>query len=48
VTYSKKDRPAPVALFNIVKGMITGDTPKVSDLRELGEAELYSQTAKEL
>lgn len=48
VTYSKKDRPAPVALFSIVKAMVTGDTPKVSDLRELGADELYSQTAKEL
>ena len=48
VTYSKKDRPAPLALFSVVKGMITGDTPKVSDLRELGERELYSETAKEM
>ena len=48
VTYSKKDRPAPLALFSVVKGMITGDTPKVSDLRELGERELYSEAAKEL
>jgi general stress protein 26 len=48
VTYSKKDRPAPLALFSVVKGMITGDTPKVSDLREVNERELYSDTAKEL
>ena len=48
VTYSKKDRPAPLALFSVVKGMITGETPKVSDLRELGERELYSETAKEM
>ena len=48
VTYSKKDRPAPLALFSVVKGMITGDTPKVSDLRELGERELYSDTAREM
>ena len=48
VTYSKKDRPAPVALFSIVKGMITGDVPKTADLRELSERELYSDTAKEL
>jgi general stress protein 26 len=40
VTYSKKDRPSPVVLFNIVKGMITGEPPKVSDLRELSEREL--------
>ena len=40
VTYSKKDRPAPLVLFNIVKAMVTGDAPKVSDVRELGEREL--------
>ncbi len=48
VTYSKKDRPAPLALFSVVKGMITGEPPKVSDLRELGERELYSEEAKEM
>jgi general stress protein 26 len=40
VTYSKQDRPTPVVLFNIVKGMITGEPPKVADLRELSEREL--------
>ena len=35
-------------LFNLVKGMITGERPKMSDLRELGERELYSETAKEM
>ena len=40
VTYSKKDRPAPLVLFNIVKAMITGEPPKVADLRELSEREL--------
>ena len=40
VTYSKKDRPAPLVLFEIVKGMVTGSPPKVADLRELGEREI--------
>jgi hypothetical protein len=48
VTYSKKDRPKPVQLFSLVKGMITGEQPKMADLRELGERELYSDAAKEL
>ena len=48
VTYSKKDRPKPIALFSVVKGMITGEVPKTADLRELGERELYSDTAKEM
>jgi general stress protein 26 len=48
VTYSKKDRPAPVALFSIVKGMVTGEPPKVSDLRELGEAEIKRAASPEM
>jgi general stress protein 26 len=40
VTYSKKDRPMPVVLFNIVKAMITGEPPKVADLREVSSEEL--------
>jgi len=40
VTYQKKDRPSPLILFNVVKGIVTGDPPKTGDLRELGEREL--------
>jgi general stress protein 26 len=40
VTYSKKDRPTPVVLFNMVKSMFTGEPPKVADLRELSREEL--------
>ena len=40
VTYLKKDRPMPLVLFNIVKGMVTGQEPKTGDLRELNEREL--------
>jgi general stress protein 26 len=40
VTYMKKDRPTPLILFEIVKGMITGEPPKVADLRELRKEEL--------
>lgn len=40
VTYSKKDRPTPVVLFNLVKGMITGEPPKIADLREVSADEL--------
>jgi general stress protein 26 len=48
VTYSKKDRPAPVVLFNLVKGMLTGEPPKVADLRELGAAEIKRAGSSEL
>ena len=40
VVYLKKDRPMPAVLFNIVKGMVTGEQPKTGDLRELTEREL--------
>ena len=40
VVYSKSDRPLPLALFQVVKGMITGQPPKVADLREIGADEL--------
>ena len=44
VTYSKKDRPTPVVLFNLVKAMITGEPPKVADLREVSGDELRQAT----
>ena len=47
VVYSKKDRPAPVVLFQIVKSMVTGDPPKVADLRELTREELEAPRARE-
>jgi general stress protein 26 len=40
VVYMKKDRPAPVVLFNMVKARVTGTPPKVADLRELGRDDL--------
>lgn len=45
VTYSKQNRPTPVVLFNIMKSMITGEPPKVADLREVNADEL-KQAAK--
>jgi general stress protein 26 len=40
VTYSKNDRPMPLVLFQVVKSMITGEPPKVANLRELSGDEL--------
>ena len=40
VVYSKSDRPMPLVLFQVVKSMITGEPPKVADLRELGKEDL--------
>lgn len=45
VHYSKKDRPTPLILFELAKGMITGQPPKVSAMRELGQAELKESRA---
>lgn len=40
VVYSKADRATPMVLFQMVKSMITGEPPKVADLRELDRGEL--------
>ena len=40
VHYSKKDRPTPMILFSLAKGMITGEPPKIAAMRELGRDEL--------
>jgi len=40
VIYSKKDRPAPLQLFSLAKGIVTGTPPKMSDVRSLDESEL--------
>jgi len=47
VVYSKTDRPMPVVLFQVVKSMITGDPPKVADLRELSRNELEAPRTRE-
>ena len=40
VVYSKNNRSMPLALFQVVKAMVTGEPPKVADLREIGADEL--------
>jgi len=35
VVYMKQDRPKPVVLFEVVKGMITGDQPDVGEVKRL-------------
>jgi general stress protein 26 len=40
VTYSKNDRPMPMVLFQVMKSMVTGEPPKVADLREIRKEEL--------
>jgi general stress protein 26 len=45
VTYSKKDRPAPLQLFSVAKGIVTGTPPKMADVRSLDESELRQASA---
>ncbi|AHG91495.1 pyridoxamine 5-phosphate oxidase-related FMN-binding protein [Gemmatirosa kalamazoonensis] len=40
VIYSKQDRPTPLVLFEIAKGIVTGQPPKVADMRTLSESEI--------
>lgn len=47
VIYSKKDRPTPLILFEIAKGVVTGEPPKVSDMRTLDAAEIGRSHAPE-
>jgi general stress protein 26 len=47
VTYLKSNQPRPVVLFQVVKGLLTGQPPKVGDLRELGERELTRGAVRE-
>ena len=47
VIYSKQDRPTPLVLFQIAKSMVTGEPPKVSDMRTLTETEIARAPAAE-
>ena len=40
VHYLKQDRPQPVVLISVLKGIVTGEAPKTGDLREIGPGEL--------
>jgi general stress protein 26 len=40
VTYLKQDKPRPVILFELVKGMVTGKRPDLGEARQVSGAEL--------
>ena len=40
VIYGKRTKSKPLALFEIAKGMITGDEPDIADVRHVSEREL--------
>ena len=48
VTYLKVDKPQPVVLFEVVKGMVTGSVPDVGEQRTLNEQELRRAPEREM
>jgi general stress protein 26 len=45
VVYMKSDTPRPVVLFEVMKGIITGQKPNVGSVRTLDEGELHGGRA---
>ena len=41
VVYMKSDTPRPIVLFEVVKGMVTGQQPNVGSVRTLDSSELH-------
>jgi general stress protein 26 len=48
VEYLVVDRPRPVVLFEVVKGIVTGTPPNVGKERSLTERELQSEASREV
>jgi general stress protein 26 len=46
VTYLKVDKPKPLVLFEVVKGMVTGSPPNVGKQRELSGTEVQTQAGR--
>jgi len=42
-TYLKTNQPRAVQLFKVAKAMITGNTPKIGDMRHVGKKELEAR-----
>ncbi len=40
VVYMKNDKPRPVILWEVLKGMVTGTPPDIGDVRHIGGGEL--------
>ena len=41
--YGKRNKPAPLALFEVAKGFVTGKQPDVADVRTVTEREIESR-----
>jgi general stress protein 26 len=47
VEYLKTNKPRPMVLFEVAKGIVTGTPPKVGEQRSLTERELRTEAARE-
>jgi len=47
VEYLKVDKPKPIVLFEVAKGIVTGTPPNVGEQRSLNERELRTEAARE-
>jgi len=47
VTYLKVTKPRPVVLFEVVKGVVTGQPPKVGSLRTVNEREIQRDAERD-
>jgi general stress protein 26 len=45
VVYGKRNKPKPLALFEVVKGLVTGSEPDVADVRRISGRELEGPRA---
>jgi len=45
VAYSKKNKPMPLVLFELAKGIVRGSESDMADLRELGRSEISNAAA---
>jgi general stress protein 26 len=43
VVYGKRNKPKPLVLFELAKGMITGKEPDVADVRRVSEREMQRE-----
>jgi hypothetical protein len=40
VSFLKVDKPRPVVFFEVVRGMVTGQTPDLGEVQQLDERDL--------
>jgi general stress protein 26 len=46
VVYMRSDTPRPVVLFEVMKGIVTGERPDIGEVRRVSGAELHGGGAK--